>query len=123
MPIRENALSLRIYGSDAGLEWHQQEPNTLKLKPADQPWQLLRTGTGSVGPSAAAATRTPAGHPEGYLEAFANVYRDFMDDVRRVAAGQSANCSYPGIAEGLRGMRFVEAAVKSSAAGATWVEV
>jgi predicted dehydrogenase len=119
----ENALTLRLYGTRAGLEWRQQEPNTLLWKPADAPWQLLRAGAGHTGAEARAATRTPPGHPEGYVEAFANVYRRFAADVRRVAAGAPAQRDYPGTDEGVRGMRFIRAAVESSARGAAWVDL
>ena len=119
----ENALNIRLYGTKAGLEWHQMEPNTLKVKPAGKSWERFRSGAGYLGETAARATRTPAGHPEGYLEAFANIYRDFMADVRRAAAGEPALCDYPGVEDGIRGMRFVEAAVESSGNGTVWVEV
>lgn len=119
----ENALTIRLYGDKAGLEWHQQAPNTLKVKLAGKPWEIYRTGGGYLGEAAARATRTPAGHPEGYLEAFANIYRDFMADVHRVAAGEAALGNYPGIEEGLRGMRFVQAAVDSSVNGSVWTDV
>jgi len=116
----ENRLSLRVYGSQAGLEWHQQEPNTLLFKPAGRPWERLRTGHSYLGAAARTATRVPPGHPEGYLEAFANLYRDFMQDVRRVAGGQPPVRDYPGVHEGLRGLRFVAQAVASSRAGSSW---
>jgi predicted dehydrogenase len=119
----ENRLSLRIYGSQAGLEWHQEEPNTLLLKPAGRPWERLRTGHSYMGAAARAATRVPPGHPEGYLEAFANLYRSFMQDVRRVALGQAPVRDYPGVHEGLRGLRFVSQAVASSRAGSQWQSV
>ena len=119
----ENNLTIRLYGSEAGLEWHQQSPNTLKFKPAGRPWQMHRVAGGYLSAAAADVTRTPAGHPEGYIEAFANIYRDFMADVRRVHAGQRALQNYPGIEAGLRGMRFVEAAVESARGGAVWVDV
>lgn len=119
----ENNLTIRVYGSKAGLEWHQQEPNTLKVKPAGKAWEIYRAAGGYLGSAAASVTRTPAGHPEGYLEAFANIYRDFIADVQRVAAGQPPRRDYPGIDEGLRGMRFVQAAVDSAKRGAVWVEV
>ena len=119
----ENALTIRLYGTKAGLEWHQLDPNTLLVKPAHKPWERFRTGGGYLGDAATAAARTPAGHPEGYLEAFANIYRDFMADVRRVAAGRSPLRDYPGIREGLRGMRFVSATVESSQRGAVWVDL
>ena len=119
----ENALNIRLYGTKAGLEWHQMEPNTLKVKPAGKSWERFRSGAAYLGETAARATRTPAGHPEGYLEAFANIYRDFMADVRRAAAGEPALCNYPGVEDGIRGMRFVQAAVESSGNGTIWVEV
>ena len=119
----ENELSLRVYGSQAALEWRQQEPNTLILKPAGRPWELLRSGHAYLGADARAASRTPPGHPEGYLEAFANIYRGFIADVRRVSAGQAPLRDYPGVAAGLRGLRFVAQAVASSRAGSVWMRL
>ncbi len=119
----ENNLTLRLYGTDAGLEWRQLEPNTLIVKPAGKPWEYWRTGQGYLGEAAARAARTPAGHPEGYLEAFANIYNDFLSDVRRVRAGEAPRADYPGVAEGLRSMRFVVAAVQSSQQDAAWTAV
>jgi predicted dehydrogenase len=116
----ENRLSLRVYGSEAGLEWHQQEPNTLIHKPAGKPWVRLRTGQGYMSEAARAAARMPAGHPEGYVEAFANIYRGFIEDIRRVASGQPPLRDYPGVQDGLRGLRFIECAVASSQAGSVW---
>ena len=117
----DNRLSLRVYGTRAGLEWHQQDPNILLYKPAGRPWERLVTGQSYLAPEARAAARVPAGHPEGYLEAFAIVYRDFIADVRRVAAGQAPLQDYPGVADGLRGLRFVAQAVASSRAGSIWL--
>jgi predicted dehydrogenase len=119
----ENALNIRLYGTKAGLEWHQQEPNTLWVKPAGETWRRVRAGGGNVSKAASSITRTPAGHPEGYLEAFANIYRDFMADVRRVAAGEAPSRNYPGVEDGMRGMRFVVASVESAKSGAAWVDV
>ena len=119
----ENRLSLRVYGSKAGLEWHQQEPNTLILKPMGKPWELLRSGHGYLSAAARAGSRTPPGHPEGYLEAFANIYRGFIADVRRVGAGQAPLRDYPGVEEGVRGLRFIEQAVASSRAGGRWMNL
>jgi predicted dehydrogenase len=119
----ENRLGLRVYGSRAGLEWQQQEPNTLIHKPAGGPWELLRTGHGYMSEAARAATRTPPGHPEGYLEAFANIYRGFIADVRRLAAGEPPLRDYPGVEDGLRGLRFIEQAVASSRAGSRWMSL
>jgi predicted dehydrogenase len=119
----ENRLSIRLYGSRAGLEWHQQEPNTLIYKVAGRPWELLRTGQSYMGAAAKGATRMPAGHPEGYIEAFASLYRGFMQDVRRVESGQAPLRDYPGVHDGLRGLRFVAQAVASSQAGSVWLSV
>lgn len=119
----ENDLNIRVYGSNAGLEWHQQEPNTLIFKPADSPRQYLRTGHAYLGPAARDVTRTPAGHPEGYLEAFGNLYRPFIADVRRVMAGETPLRDYPTATDGVNGMRFVAAAVRSSSRGAQWEAV
>jgi predicted dehydrogenase len=119
----ENRLSIRVYGALAGLEWNQQDPNTLIHKPAGRPWQSLRTGQSYLGESTRAAGRLPAGHPEGYLEAFANIYRYFMDDVRRVARGQPTQRGYPSAKDGLRGLRFISRAVASSQGGSIWLDV
>ena len=119
----ENRLSIRVYGSRAALEWHQQDANVLIYKPAGRPWERLSMGQSYLSQAARAATRTPAGHPEGYLEAFANVYRGFMQDVRRVTAGEPPLRDYPGVQDGLRGLRFVAQAVASSAAGSVWLDL
>jgi predicted dehydrogenase len=119
----ENNLRLRLYGSNGGLEWAQQEPNTLIFKPAGGPWQYLRAGQAYLSDAARAATRTPSGHPEGYLEAFAVIYRNFIADIRRVQAGQAAVRDYPGAGEGLRGLQLIAAAVRSSERGALWEQL
>ncbi len=121
----ENALSIRAYGEKGGLEWHQQEPNTLWLKWNDRPAEMLRTGGGYLGDLAAANTRTPMGHPEGYLEAFANLYMAFAGQVRAREAGEapderSADC--PGIEAAVRGMAFIELAVAAGASEQKWHE-
>jgi predicted dehydrogenase len=122
----ENNLNIRVYGESGGLEWHQQEPNTLLLKWPDRPVEVRRTGLAYLGASAAAATRLPPGHPEGYLEAFANIYRGFAAHLRAVLDGradQVAAPDYPGIADGIRGMAFIEAAVGSSRHNAAWTSL
>ena len=118
----ENALSIRVYGSKAGLEWHQMEPNTLQFKQPGQPLQLLRTGLPYMSDDAKAATRLPAGHPEGFLEAFANIYRMTIADIRRVESGAAPEGGYPTVYDGLRGMQFITKAVESSQKGAVWIE-
>lgn len=118
----ENALSIRIYGTQAGLEWHQMEPNTLILKQPGQPRQTLRVGLPYMSAEAQAATRLPAGHPEGFLEAFANVYRLAIADIRRLGAGEAPVGGYPTVHDGLRGMNFITKVVESSQKGAVWVD-
>ncbi len=119
----ENGISIRIYGEKCGLEWRQQEPNSLWLKWPDRPTELLRTGGGYLGELAVVNTRTPMGHPEGYLEAFANIYMAFAGQIRAREAGQlpaarAADC--PGIEEAIRGMTFIELAVAASASDIKW---
>jgi predicted dehydrogenase len=119
----ENNLSLRVYGELGGIEWNQLDPNTMIVTWLDQPKQVYRTSMGYLGSAAAAATRTPAGHPEGYLEGFANIYKNFVNHVRAVEAGTAPNpldMDYPTIEEGVAGMAFIEAVVASSAQNAAW---
>jgi predicted dehydrogenase len=124
----ENNLNIRVYGEVGGLEWHQNEPNTLLLKWPDRPIEVYRTGNGYLGAAAKAATRTPPSHPEGYLEAFANIYKNFANHIRAVAEGRKLAADdpaldYPKIADGVRGMAFITAVVKSSAANAKWTKL
>jgi len=119
----ENNLRLRIYGDKASLDWQQMKPNTLWLKFNDKPTQMIRTGTSETGPGAAANTRVPAGHPEGYIEAFANLYRTFADEIIAYSDGEVIDKTIPGIQDALRGMAFIESTVKSSKEGNVWVEM
>ena len=122
----ENALNIRIYGEKGGVEWHQMEPNTLIVKWLDKPMQVLRTGVGDLYPEAQAHTRIPAGHPEGYLEAFASIYRNFAKCVRARIEGKEVDAVYkdfPSVDDGVRGMEFVNKVVKSSNKGAKWVKL
>lgn len=118
-----NRLSIRVYGTLGGLEWHQEDPNVLIHKPAGKPTCQWITGRAYMAPSAQAATRVPAGHPEGYLEAFGNLYRAFIADVRRVAMGQTPVRDYPSVNDGLRGLQFLAQAVASSRAGSVWMSL
>ena len=122
----ENNLNIRVYGEKGGLEWHQKEPNTLLLKWLDRPMEVLRTGNGYLSAVATANTRTPPAHPEGYLEAFANIYRNFAGHIRaKLANEQPPNLTldYPKIEDGVRGMAFIEAVVTSSHKNAAWTPV
>ena len=124
----ENNLNIRVYGETGGIEWHQNEPNTMHVKWLDQPMQVFRTANGYLGANAAAATRTPASHPEGYLEAFANIYVNFANHIRakqerRKLAKDDPALDYPKIQDGIRGMAFIEAVVKSSKNNARWTKL
>ena len=119
-----NALTISVYCEEAGVHWRQEEPNTLTLKRQNKPAEILTVGVNRpyLAPEASAASRLPAGHPEGYLEAFANIYRAFASDVR-AGRQSSADPGYATIADGISAMRFVRAARLSSEAGATWIEL
>jgi predicted dehydrogenase len=119
----ENDLTLRIYGDAAGISWRQQEPNSLWLKHPNKPAELVRDGTTNLSTAARYYSRLPAGHPEGYLEAFANVYRNFAAQIRGFSAGaasRGAIAFVPGIADALRGMAFIETAVAASGSPQKW---
>lgn len=124
----ENALKIRVYGEKGGLEWAQHEPNTLLLKWLDQPTQILRAGGnyGSVlSPVAIANCRTPGGHPEGYLEAFGNIYRNFALTLSARIDGtkpKPENLDFPGVEDGIRGMAFIDNVVASSASSEKWTK-
>jgi predicted dehydrogenase len=119
----ENNLTLRVYGERGGLEWSQMAPNSLILRWPDRSVEVRRTGGPTVSEGATAATRLPAGHPEGYLEAFAVLYRAFAAAVRAHPEKAPAAGAFPTVQDGVRGMRFIEAVVASSAAGGEWREV
>ena len=125
-PGNENNLRLRIYGETGGLEWAQENPNALVHAPFGEPPRLIRRGGAGASEVAAAATRIPAGHPEGYLEGFAQLYADIAEQiVARIEGREPAPLSLqvPTVGEGVRGVRFIEAAVRSGRADAAWTEV
>ncbi|MDE2595449.1 MAG: Gfo/Idh/MocA family oxidoreductase [Sphingomonadales bacterium] len=113
-----NGLRIRVYGDQGGLVWKQEVPNSLTLHTLDGRTEVVHAGGPQLGFDAASRTRTPTGHPEGYLEAFANLYRDFAALLRGEAAPL-----LPGIADGLRGMAFIATAVEASRAEAGWVSL
>jgi predicted dehydrogenase len=124
----ENNLNIRVYGELGGLEWRQMEPNTLIVRWLDRPTEIFRTGLGYLSASATGASRIPAGHPEGYLEAFANIYRNFAGHIRAKLDGRKVPkgdpiLDYPTIADGVRGMAFIDAVVKSSKDNAAWTRL
>ncbi len=124
-PGNENALMIRIYGSKAGLEWRQEDPNYLWFTPHGEPKRLLTRSGAGAGPAAARVTRVPPGHPEGYLDAFGTMYSEAARAIRARRSGQplAADVEFPTLEDGLAGMRFIEACVASSAANGQWVVV
>ena len=121
----ENGLKLRIYGTKAGIEWEQENPNYLWVTPLGAPrYQLSRGGAGT-GDAAARVTRVPAGHPEGYLEGFANIYAEAARAIiaRRDGVAMDAAVSFPGLKEGLQGVAFVDACVRSSGKNGAWTKL
>ncbi|MGS4886197.1 Gfo/Idh/MocA family protein [Roseibium sp. MB-4] len=122
-PGNENNLKLRVYGDKAGIEWHQENPNYLQYSPFGEPAQRLTRGGSGMLDSIAPTTRIPPGHPEGYLEGFANLYREAADAIRAHAKGETQTTLLPGIQEGLAGVEFVDACVRSSTRNAAWVKL
>jgi len=122
----ENNVNIRVYGEKGGLEWHQEEPNTLVLKWLDKPKEIYRAGWGYLSESAKKNTRTPNGHPEGYLEAFANIYINFAKAVRDYKPGKKidpAKYDFPDVEDGVRGIAFVDTVIKSSASARKWTKL
>lgn len=121
----ENALKIKIYGEKGGLEWHQMEPNTLIVKWLDQPMQVYRAGSAYLSAIAKHNTRVPAGHPEGYLEAFANIYRNFALTLMAKQNGEQPSAEaldFPTVEDGVRGMAFIENVVASSKSDHKWFD-
>ena len=120
----ENMLNIRVYGTKAGLEWRQEFPNELVVKFADQPRQIWRRGNGYLSPRVGQFTRIPAGHPEGYLEAFANIYLEAFRAIAAEVEGKRPpkDLDFPTIDDGVEGMAFIETVVKSSKRGAKWLK-
>ncbi|MEO6994200.1 MAG: Gfo/Idh/MocA family oxidoreductase [Lacunisphaera sp.] len=120
----ENNLNIRVYGTKAAIEWHQEHPNQLIVKFPDQPRQIWGRGNGYIAAAASRFTRIPAGHPEGYLEAFGNIYREVFRAIEAEVSGKPIpkDVDFPTIADGVEGMVFIETTVKSSRQGAKWVK-
>jgi predicted dehydrogenase len=119
----ENNINIRVYGTRAALEWHQEQPNELIVKFPNKPSQIWRRGNLYVGDEAKRFTRIPPGHPEGYLEAFANIYREAFQAIAAEVEGRPIPrmLDFPTIDDGVEGMAFIEAVVRSSRLGAKWV--
>lgn len=122
----ENNVKIRVYGEKGGLEWQQVDANTLTLKWLDEPAQTFRTGGGYTSSFAQHNTRTPSGHPEGYLEAFANIYKNFAEHiiaVQNLAKPKKESLDYPSIEEGVRGMAFIETVIASGKSSQKWLDL
>jgi predicted dehydrogenase len=119
----ENNVKIRVYGEKGGIEWKQEDANTLLVKWLDKPTEIHRAGTGYVSSFASHNSRTPAGHPEGYLEAFANLYRNFVLTLKAKMNGEQPKpewLDFPGVDEGIRGMAFIENVVKNGQNNEKW---
>jgi predicted dehydrogenase len=121
----ENNLTLRVFGGKGGLEWAQENPNLLWFTELDKPKQLITRGGAGANAAAARVTRVPFGHPEGYLEGFATIYTEAARAIKAARDGKKPDkeVTFPGIADGVAGMAFIEACVKSSAKNGKWVKV
>jgi predicted dehydrogenase len=124
-PGNENALKLRVYGEKAGLEWAQEDPNYLWVTPLGEPKRLITRSGAGAGAAAARVTRVPPGHPEGYLEGFATIYAEAARAIAAAREGRAPDQDvvFPGIVEGLQGVAFVDACVRSSKRNAAWVSL
>ncbi len=122
-PGNENGLRLRVYGTKGGLEWSQEDPNYLWFTPFGEPKRLITRGGAGSGPEAGRVSRIPPGHPEGYLEGFATIYQEAARAIRAAKAGEPVppGTTFPGLKEGLEGVAFVDACVRSSARNGAWV--
>lgn len=122
----ENNLNIRVYGTEASLEWHQEHPNELLVKFAEKPREVWRRGNSYNGPEASKNTRLPFGHPEAFIEAFANVYLAAAEAISDHLSGsypRAEGYDFPSVDDGVEGMAFIEAAVASSKANAAWTQV
>lgn len=122
----ENNIKIKVYGELGSLEWHQHEPNTMYVRWLEKPMEVYRTGNGYMGESAVANTRVPAGHPEGYLEAFANIYNNFAKVVQAKLDGVEIDPIYndfPTVQDGVRGMKFIDAVIESGQNNAAWTKI
>ena len=128
-PGNENNLRLRVYGSKGGIDWRQEQPNQLHWSPFGQPTQVISRATGAANAAAARVSRIPSGHPEGYLEGFATLYAEIAQAIRAARPGGPKGrnvdraAHFPTLADGLKGVEFIEAVVMSSARGGRWVRL
>ena len=120
----ENKINIRVWGEKGGIEWNQHDPNTMFVKWLEKPMEVYRTGNDYMNDRAKANTRTPFGHPEGYLEAFANLYSNFISTLRdRLEGNDPSTRDFPGIEDGIKGMKFIDAVIESGEKNASWIKV
>lgn len=122
----DNGLQVRIYGSRASVEWKQEYPNQCKISYLDKPAEILSRGRDKLSPAGEYFSRVPAGHPEGYFEAFANIYRSFTTTLSKIKSGHQPDAmdlEFPKVEDGVRGVIFIEKCVESSQKGAVWVDL
>lgn len=121
----DNGLRVRIYGTKASLEWSQENPNYLKVSYLDKPTETVSRGRDELYPHAQGYSRIPSGHPEGYFEAFANIYSTFITALKKKISGEALSeddLDFPGVEAGIQGVRFIERSVESSQKGAVWID-
>jgi len=123
-PGNENGLRLRVYGTKGGLEWSQEDPNYLWFTPYGEPKRLITRGGSGSNSSAGRVSRVPPGHPEGYLEGFANIYTEAAAAIRAAKSGEStpADTQFPTVEDGVKGISFIDAAIRSSTASGRWTK-
>jgi predicted dehydrogenase len=122
----DNALRLRIYGTKGAVEWFQETPNTARVSFLDRPTGTISRGRDPMSPRAQSMSRLPSGHPEGYFEGFANIYSTFIAALGKKLRGQvlsADDLDFPGVEEGVQGVKYIETCVKSSANGSIWVNL
>jgi predicted dehydrogenase len=123
-PGHDNALRLRIYGTKGAVEWFQETPNTARVSFLDRPSGTVSRGRDPMSPRAQSLSRLPSGHPEGYFEGFANIYSTFITALAKKLRGEALTADdldFPGVYDGVRGVRYIEKCVESSAKGSIWV--
>lgn len=125
-PGHDNALRLRIYGTKGAVEWFQETPNTARVSFLDRPTGFLSRGRDPMSPRAQGLSRLPSGHPEGYFEGFANIYLTFITALAKKLRGEALTADdldFPGVEEGVQGVRYIEKCVESSAKGSIWLDM
>jgi len=125
-PGHDNALRLRIYGTKGAVEWFQETPNTARVSFLDRPAGIISRGRDPMSPRAQSLSRLPSGHPEGYFEGFANIYSTFITALAKKLQGEpltADDLDFPGVDEGVQGVRYIEKCVESSARGSVWVDM